>query len=370
MTATLLLLAPVGVGLSISAADVLRVLPYPAAFAHAAPALALLALAVPVTGMLMVLSTLAVASGQERAWLKISAFAVCIFPPLYVGLIWWFQRSQANGATGAAVANLIGEAMLVVWAWLVLPGRVRQTTFLRQAPQVLVLTLVMGGVVAFLQRLGVPLPAYIPIGALIYGVGVWLLRLVTPDDVALVRRAVGRRRRRAAEPSRGRRPMSVNEGSYTCSARPAGACRSGPPACSVWVALAPGSVPRRPPSRAIRPARLHHLADAPGADRAVVSASQPGTGAANLPPDRYGRRRPHLRRRARAWFQVARRPDQVSPSTASRGPRGSPRPAPGQADLLVSIDHPLAHLHCRADAAVQERSTVSCSPTATTTCPR
>jgi O-antigen/teichoic acid export membrane protein len=201
MTATLLLLAPVGVGLSISAADVLRVLPYPAAFAHAAPALALLALAVPVTGMLMVLSTLAVASGQERAWLKISGFAVCIFPPLYVGLIWWFQRSQANGATGAAVANLIGEAMLVVWAWLVLPGRVRQTTFLRQAPQVLVLTLVMGGAVAFLQRLGVPLPAYIPLGALIYGGGVWLLRLVTPDDVALVRRAVGRRRQRAeAEP--------------------------------------------------------------------------------------------------------------------------------------------------------------------------
>ena len=198
MGVTLLLLAPVGVGLAIAAPDVLRLLPYPVAFAHAVPALALLALAVPVTGMLMVLSSLAIAIGQERAWLKISAFAVCVFPPLYSGCIWWFQTNQANGATGAALANLIGETTLGVWAWRVLPPRVRQGAFLRQAPQIAGLTLLMIGAVALLQRLGVPLLAYVPAGAAIYGGGAWVAGLVTTNDLTLMRRAVARRKQRSA----------------------------------------------------------------------------------------------------------------------------------------------------------------------------
>ncbi|HUS16123.1 MAG TPA: flippase [Chloroflexia bacterium] len=193
---TLLILAPVGAGLAIAAPDVLRLLPYPAAFRQATPALALLALAVPVTGMLMVLSSLAVAIGQERAWLKISAFAVCVFPPLYVGFIWWFQAHQANGATGAALANLIGETALVAWAWRVLPPRVRQSTFLRQAPQIAMLTLLMIGAVGLLQRVGVPILAYVPVGAIVYGLGAGLARLVTRGDLAQVRRALVPRRSR------------------------------------------------------------------------------------------------------------------------------------------------------------------------------
>jgi len=64
LVTTLLIAAPVGAGLAISAGDVLRLLPYPAEFQHAAPVLTLLALALPVTGVLMVLSTMAVAIGR------------------------------------------------------------------------------------------------------------------------------------------------------------------------------------------------------------------------------------------------------------------------------------------------------------------
>ena len=197
MVSTLLVMAPIGAGLAISAGDVLRVLPYPPAFLNAAPALALLGLALPVTGALMVLSTLAVAIGQEREWIKISAFAVCVFPPLYIVLINWFQTNQGNGATGTAVANLIGESALVVWAWLVLPARLRQTAMLRRGLQIAALTLLMVGVVAGLQRAGVPLFGYIPVAAALYFAGAWLLHLITPGDLAMVRHAVQRRGRRA-----------------------------------------------------------------------------------------------------------------------------------------------------------------------------
>ena len=118
-------------------------------------------------------------------------------------LIGWFQTNQGNGATGTALANLIGESALVVWAWLVLPGRLRQTTMLRRGAQIAALTLVMVGVVAGLQRAGVPLFGYIPVAAVLYFAGAWLLHLITPGDLAMVRHAVQRRGRRAPAASQG-----------------------------------------------------------------------------------------------------------------------------------------------------------------------
>jgi O-antigen/teichoic acid export membrane protein len=197
LVTTLLILMPVGAGLAVASADVIRFLPYKPEFINAAPALSLMALAVPMTGLLMVLATMAVAIGQEKQWVKISAFAVCIFPPLYVGLIWWFQHTPAfaNGATGAALANLVGETALVIWAWLVLPAELRHKEVVHKGLQIGALTLIMVAVVFVLQRMGMWLFGYITVGGLIYIVGAWLLRLVTPGDLQVVRNALLRRRR-------------------------------------------------------------------------------------------------------------------------------------------------------------------------------
>ncbi|MBF6612554.1 MAG: flippase [Chloroflexi bacterium] len=194
---TMLLMTPVGVGLALSSRDVLQLLPYPSTFLNAAPVLSLLALSLPVTGTLMILASLAVAIGQERQWVKISAFAVCIFPPLYVSLIWWFQTNLANGAVGAALANFIGETLLLMWAWIVLPARVRQGKVLYRGAQILALSAMMLVVVVGLQQLHMPLPIYVPVGALVYLAGAWLLRLVTPGQVRVVLTSLGRRNRRA-----------------------------------------------------------------------------------------------------------------------------------------------------------------------------
>jgi O-antigen/teichoic acid export membrane protein len=197
---TLLLMAPVGVGLAVSSRDVLRLLPYPASFLNAAPVLSLLALAMPVTAVLMMLASLAVATGLERQWVKISAFAVCIFPPLYVGLIWWFQTNTANGAIGAAMANLIGENLLLAWAWIVLPARLRQKGMIQPMTQILALSVTMVAAVIVMQQVHVPFLVYAPVAGIIYLAGVLLLRLISPDDLRIVRSSIGRRRhRRAAE---------------------------------------------------------------------------------------------------------------------------------------------------------------------------
>jgi O-antigen/teichoic acid export membrane protein len=194
---TLLLMAPVGLGLAVSSGDVLRLLPYPATFLNATPVLSLLALAMPVTAVLMILGSLAVATGQERQWVKISIFAVCIFPPLYVGLIWWFQTSMANGAIGAAAANLIGESLLLVWAWIVLPGRLRQRGIIVPIAQIIWLSTTMVAAVIIMQRWHIPFLVYAPVAAVFYLGEIWLMRLITPDDLRIVRSSISRRRRRA-----------------------------------------------------------------------------------------------------------------------------------------------------------------------------
>ena len=105
----LVVLAPLGVGLALSSEDAIRLLNYPPTFMNSAPILSLLALLLPISGALMIMSSLAMAIGQEKQWVKISAFGVCVFPPLYFGLIWVFQNGMGNGGIGAALASVIGE---------------------------------------------------------------------------------------------------------------------------------------------------------------------------------------------------------------------------------------------------------------------
>jgi len=138
----------------------------------------------------MVISTLAVATNQEKEWLKISVFAVCVFPPLYVVLIWFTQNTFANGSVGAALANLLGETSLLIWGWIVLPQRVRQRGLMRPGLQVISLCAAMALVVFGLQRLGLSILLYVPVGALIYLGGAWALKLITPDDINLVKSAL------------------------------------------------------------------------------------------------------------------------------------------------------------------------------------
>jgi O-antigen/teichoic acid export membrane protein len=199
MLTTLLLMAPLGIGLAVSSGDLLRILPYPPVFANAAPVISLLGLALPITSVLMVMATLAVAIGQEKQWLKISVLAVCVFPPLYVVLISVFQTNTGNGAIGAALANVIGESLLLGWAFVVLPRRLRARALVQQGGQVVALTLAMGAIVLLLQMWHVSLFMYVPLAAAFYLGGAWLLHLVTPGDLQVVRSALRRRGRRNRE---------------------------------------------------------------------------------------------------------------------------------------------------------------------------
>ena len=125
-------------------------------------------------------------------------FAVCVFPPLYVVLIWFTQSNLGNGAIGASLANLLGESSLLVWGWIVLPKRLRQPEVVRPGLQILALCGAMVLLVVGLRWAGLSILLYVPVGALFYLVGAWMLKLVTPQDIDLIKETLRRRTRRPA----------------------------------------------------------------------------------------------------------------------------------------------------------------------------
>lgn len=188
----MVILAPVGVGIALAAPEALAFI-YPAEFGNAAPVLALWALSLPVTGVLMILASLAMATGQEKQWVKVSAAGVVIFPPLYILLTWLFQTNTGNGAIGTALASLIGECIHMVCGWYIVPKELRLPALLSKGGQIVLATLFMSAVVLLLKALGLPLLVFVPAGALVYAVGAWAMKLITPGDLQLIRSAFSRK---------------------------------------------------------------------------------------------------------------------------------------------------------------------------------
>ena len=197
MISTMLVLVPVAAGVALASSDIIHLLNYPAPFLNAVPVLAIMSLSMPISGALIVLAAMALAIGQEKEWVKISALGIIVLPPVYFTLIWLFQTTMRNGAIGNALGNIVGEGVLLVWAWFVLPKRLRLHDMVRKGAQICGVTAVMSAVVWMLQSIGMPIFVYTPIGAVVYGAAAWSLKLITPGDVRLIRGAIFKRSRRA-----------------------------------------------------------------------------------------------------------------------------------------------------------------------------
>jgi O-antigen/teichoic acid export membrane protein len=194
ITSVLLLFIPAAAGLALAGPDLIRAVD--SHFIHAAPALALMAICLPVTGVLMLMGSLSMAIGLEKTWVKISAVGVVVIPPLYVGLGWWFQNGMANGATGIALAGLIGEASMLVAAWFILPKELRLPELLPKVRQITAATGVMAVVVLALQSIQTSIFVYVPVAVAVYALCAWLMRLITPEEFETLRSAILRRRAR------------------------------------------------------------------------------------------------------------------------------------------------------------------------------
>ncbi|HLH25142.1 MAG TPA: oligosaccharide flippase family protein [Chloroflexota bacterium] len=110
-------------------------------FANAVPVMAVLTVACALAAVDMILGTALVALCDERRWLGVAVLAAVAIPALSAVLIPVFEARFHNGATGAAVAEVITESIMLGGACFLLPAGV-----LSRASRVRLLRILICGV--------------------------------------------------------------------------------------------------------------------------------------------------------------------------------------------------------------------------------
>lgn len=179
---------PLAFGLASIANRVIGLFNYPATFQHSVPVLALSALTLPITSVLMVTGISAAAQKAERTWSQVPLFSLVWIVVLNVVLVPLSAQYFANAAIGAALANLGAEGLTLIFAIWLFGKRSMDWSVARTTSKAMLASLVMIGAVVVTWSL--PLAVPIMAGALAYLGCAWLLRLIPSDDVAALYRVM------------------------------------------------------------------------------------------------------------------------------------------------------------------------------------
>jgi O-antigen/teichoic acid export membrane protein len=187
----LILSLAVAVGAALTAAPIIRLL-YGSAFMPAAPVLVILAFTViPMFFNSMVFQVL-VARRKQVVWTAAMIFATIVNPLLNLWLIPHFQRTQSNGAVGAAYALLVTEIVIAAAGLILVRGIVTLGTLARLGRAAAAVAL-MGAAVWVSGRFG--LISQVLIGLIVFGGAAIAFRVPTPDERRELGMMVDRSRR-------------------------------------------------------------------------------------------------------------------------------------------------------------------------------
>lgn len=184
-----LVIVPLALGISLLSDEVIRFLPYPDSFQNSVLLLRVLALTIPVTAMLTILGTIAVAVDRQRAWAIALLGTVALNVVLNAVSIPYFQRVYGNGAIAASIATVISEGFMVLVGVRLMPRGVIN----RDLGALLLKVALAGGVMVTIgmtaNALGAGAVLLAIAGAVAYVVLVFGTRAVTANDVLFIRDA-------------------------------------------------------------------------------------------------------------------------------------------------------------------------------------
>ena len=176
---------PMAFGMAAIAPQVIDLFGYPATFQHSIPVLQLLAFTLPITSLLMIMSTAVTATNKERSWAKISLFSLGCTVVLNGTLIPLSRLHFGNPAIGAAASSLSAELLTLMFVLWIFGGELVDGSVFVIIGKVCLASLVMALAVVVAHVL--PLPLVIALGGLVY-VGLSLLfKVVRPAELAALR---------------------------------------------------------------------------------------------------------------------------------------------------------------------------------------
>jgi O-antigen/teichoic acid export membrane protein len=208
---------PLAFGLVVLSGSVIDFLGYPAEFESSVPLLTILAITIPITGVLIVMATIIAAADRQSAWVGVLVAALVLDVVLNLPLILYFEDSAGNGAIGAALAAVFAETSQIAFGLRLLPQGMVNRDLLRLFAKVSLASVAMAAVM--LLTAGAPGVAATVVcaGCLTYGLLLLALKAVEPSTLGATLDAWRRREdgRTPPRPAQGQGVTVHSEGGLT-----------------------------------------------------------------------------------------------------------------------------------------------------------
>lgn len=189
-----LITIPAAVGMIMLANNLTALLHFPSSFDQVGPIIAVLAANIPLIAVDMVLGTVLIALGRQKAWAAVGVVAAIVNPAANLWLIPYTAARFGNAAIGAACATLLTELVMLAGALILRP----KTIFTRWDLWFIVrclmaAALMVPAVLALASRTSIGTVAAVGYGIVVYAMAAYTLQAVRNDDlVGLFRLVVGR----------------------------------------------------------------------------------------------------------------------------------------------------------------------------------
>lgn len=181
---TFLIAVPIGLGLAVISDGVIALLFGPE-FAPSAQVLALMGGTLIFMYQNIVIGQFLISIDRQNTWTIVMALGVALTIVLDLILVPWFQRTEGNGAIGAAVSYIITESLMFGAGIILLPRGLLGWTNIGTAARTLLAGLLMALCCWWARDLFIAIP--IGIGVVVYVGAVLLLQIVPAEDLVLLK---------------------------------------------------------------------------------------------------------------------------------------------------------------------------------------
>ena len=186
----LVLTVPLSAGICVVAPVIPRLLGWPADFDNSVPLLMILSSQLPIVAVDMMLGTVVMATGGERAWVAVGLVATVVNIGGNLVAIPFFDHLVNNGSIGASIMTLVTEIAMFIGAILLIPKHLFDKRLPWQAIQIILAAIAASLVAVELMPIALVVAALG--GAVTYLVLIVMLRVVSMDDVEFVKTRLSR----------------------------------------------------------------------------------------------------------------------------------------------------------------------------------
>jgi PST family polysaccharide transporter len=182
---------PACVGTILLAPSLLRLLHYPTSFFQAIPLIQILAVNLPLVAIDMVLGTVLVGLGKQKAWTAVGVIAAVVNPIANLWAIPATQHIYGNGAIGASLTTVLTELVMLFGGLCLCPRSIFTGWDLFYIIRCLAAAAVMLPAVWALSHVpGIGIIPAVAYGVVIYAFAAYTLQVVRNDDLKGVLGAV------------------------------------------------------------------------------------------------------------------------------------------------------------------------------------